>query len=100
MNGGYEIAPDNELNGITFGGVGSGTTVEYVQVHQNADDGVEFFGGNVQAKYLVLTSIQDDSIDWDNGFQGKMQHILVKQAADNSDAKPRYRSRQRWFFTF
>ncbi|MCZ4253019.1 hypothetical protein [Pseudoalteromonas shioyasakiensis] len=86
MNGGYEIAPDNELNGITFGGVGSGTTVEYVQVHQNADDGVEFFGGNVQAKYLVLTSIQDDSIDWDNGFQGKMQHILVKQAADNSDA--------------
>lgn len=86
MNGGYEIAPDNELNGITFGGVGSGTTVEYVQVHQNADDGVEFFGGNVQAKYIVLTSIQDDSIDWDNGFQGKMQHILVKQAADNSDA--------------
>lgn len=86
MNGGYEIAPDNELNGITFGGVGSGTTVEYVQVHQNADDGVEFFGGNVQAKYLVLTGIQDDSIDWDNGFQGKLQHILVKQAADNSDA--------------
>ncbi|MDQ9090064.1 hypothetical protein RC083_00515 [Pseudoalteromonas haloplanktis] len=86
MNGGYEIAPDNELNGITFGGVGSGTTVEYVQVHQNADDGVEFFGGNVQAKYLVLTSIQDDSIDWDNGFQGKLQHVLVKQAADNSDA--------------
>ena len=86
MNGGYEIAPDNELNGITFGGVGSGTTVEYVQVHQNADDGVEFFGGNVQAKYLVLTGIQDDSIDWDNGFQGKLQHVLVKQAADNSDA--------------
>lgn len=86
MNGGYEIAPGNELNGITFGGVGSGTTVEYVQVHQNADDGVEFFGGNVQAKYLVLTGIQDDSIDWDNGFQGKLQHLLVKQAADNSDA--------------
>ena len=41
---GYEIAPDNELNGITFGGVGSGTTVDYVQVHSNADDGVEFFG--------------------------------------------------------
>lgn len=86
MNAGYEIAPGNELNGITFGGVGAGTTVEYVQVHQNADDGVEFFGGTVQAKYLVLTSIQDDSIDWDNGFQGKLQHVLVKQAPDNSDA--------------
>ena len=86
MNGGFEIAPDNELNGITFGGVGSGTTVEYVQVHQNADDGVEFFGGNVEAKYLVLTGIQDDSVDWDHGFQGKLQHVLIKQAADNSDA--------------
>ncbi|SFC72684.1 hypothetical protein [Pseudoalteromonas denitrificans] len=86
MNAGYEIAPGDELNGITFGGIGAGTTVEYVQVHQNADDGVEFFGGTVQAKYLVLSSIQDDSIDWDNGFQGKLQHVLVKQAADDSDA--------------
>jgi hypothetical protein len=51
---GFEIAPDNELNGITFGGVGSGTTVDYVQVHANSDDGVEFFGGSVNAKHLVL----------------------------------------------
>ena len=86
MHGGYEVAPDNELNGITFGGVGSATTVEYVQVHKNADDGVEFFGGNVNVKYLVLTSIQDDSVDWDNGYKGKMQFVLVKHAADNSDA--------------
>ena len=86
MHGGFEIAPDNELNGITFGAVGSGTTVEYLQVHKNADDGVEFFGGAVNAKYLVLTGIQDDSVDWDNGFKGKMQFILVKHADDNSDA--------------
>ncbi|WP_100643819.1 hypothetical protein [Alteromonas facilis] len=86
MHGGFEIAPDNELNGITFGGVGSGTTVEYLQVHKNADDGVEFFGGNVDVKYLVLTDIQDDSIDWDNGFKGRMQYVVVKQAADDSDA--------------
>lgn len=86
MHGGYEIAPDNELNGITFGGVGSGTTLEYLQVHKNADDGVEFFGGSVNARYLVLTGIQDDSVDWDNGYQGKMQFVLVKHAADNSDA--------------
>ncbi|MEC7510518.1 MAG: hypothetical protein VYC99_06955, partial [Pseudomonadota bacterium] len=56
---GFEIAPDNELNGITFGGVGSGTEVDYVQVHSNADDGVEFFGGAVNAKHLVLTANQD-----------------------------------------
>lgn len=85
-NGGFEIAPDNELNGITFGGVGSGTTVEYLQVHQNADDGIEMFGGNVNFKYVVLSSIQDDSIDWDNGWQGNIQYVLVKHAADNSDA--------------
>ena len=83
---GFEIAPDNELNGITFGGVGSGTTVEYIQVHQNADDGIEFFGGNVNLKYVVLTGNQDDSVDWDNGFQGKLQYVLVKHAADDSDA--------------
>jgi len=86
MHGGFEVAPDNELNGITFGGVGSATTVEYVQVHKNTDDGVEFLGANVNVKYLVLTSIQDDSVDWDNGYKGKMQFVLVKHAADNSDA--------------
>jgi hypothetical protein len=86
MHGGFEIAPDNELNGITFGAVGSGTTVEYLQVHKNADDGVEFFGGAVNAKYLVLTGIQDDSVDWDNGFKGNLQFVLVKHADDNSDA--------------
>ena len=86
MHGGFEIAPDNELNGVTFGGVGSGTTIEYLQVHKNADDGVEFFGGNVDVKYLVLTDVQDDSIDWDNGYQGRIQYVVVKQAADDSDA--------------
>nr|WP_168710968.1 hypothetical protein [Ningiella ruwaisensis] len=86
MHGGFEIAPDNELNGITFGGVGSGTTVEYVQVHKNADDGVEFFGGFVNLRYIVLTGIQDDSVDWDRGYRGKMQYVLVKHADDNSDA--------------
>ncbi|WP_099034434.1 hypothetical protein [Lacimicrobium alkaliphilum] len=86
MNAGFEIAPDNELNGITFGGVGSGTTVEYLQVHQNADDGIEMFGGNVNFKYVALTSIQDDSVDCDNGWDGKMQYVLVKHADDDSDA--------------
>ncbi len=83
---GYEIAPDNELNGITFGGVGSGTTVEFIQVHENADDGVEFFGGAVNAKYVVLTSNKDDSVDWDNGFRGNMQYVLVKHDANDGES--------------
>jgi hypothetical protein len=83
---GFEIAPDNELNGITFGGVGSGTEIDYLQVHANADDGVEFFGGSVNAKHLVLTSIQDDSVDWDNGYNGKLQYVYVEHASDGSDA--------------
>ncbi|MEM0911286.1 MAG: hypothetical protein AAGJ37_09950 [Pseudomonadota bacterium] len=86
MHGGFEIAPDNELNGITFGGIGSNTVVEYLQVHKNADDGIEFFGGSMNAKYVVLTGIQDDSVDWDRGYQGKLQFVLVVQAADNTDA--------------
>ena len=83
---GYEVAPDNELNGITFGGVGSGTTVEFIQVHENADDGVEFFGGAVNAKYVVLTGNKDDSVDWDNGFRGNLQYVLVKHNATDGEA--------------
>ncbi|WP_394176676.1 hypothetical protein [Thalassotalea litorea] len=83
---GYEIAPDNELNGITFGGVGNRTKVEYIQVHENADDGIEFFGGTVNAKYVVLTSNKDDSVDWDNGFRGNLQYVLVKHDANNGEA--------------
>ncbi|GAA0820923.1 hypothetical protein GCM10009111_27140 [Colwellia asteriadis] len=83
---GYEIAPDNELNGITFGGVGSGTKVEYIQVHENADDGVEFFGGTVNLKYVVLTGNKDDSVDWDNGYRGNMQYVLVKHADNDGEA--------------
>ena len=83
---GYEIAPDNELNGITFGAVGSGTKVEFIQVHENADDGVEFFGGTVNLKYVVLTANQDDSVDWDNGYRGNMQYVLVKHDANDGAA--------------
>ena len=85
-HGGFEVEPGNELNGITFGGVGSGTTVEYIQVHQNSDDGIEFFGGTVNVKYVVLTGNQDDSVDWDHGYTGKLQYVLIQQATDDSEA--------------
>lgn len=76
---GYLITPTNELNGIAFQGVGNGTIVDYVQVHNNADDGVEFFGGTVNAKHLFLTGNEDDSLDWTFGWTGKLQHVVIQQ---------------------
>jgi hypothetical protein len=76
---GFEITPDNELNGIAFQGVGRGTVVDYVQVHNNSDDGVEFFGGTVDAKHLYLSGIGDDSVDWTKGWTGRLQHVVVVQ---------------------
>jgi hypothetical protein len=77
--GGWQINSETELNGIGFYGVGSGTTVEYVQVHRNSDDGIEFFGGSVNAKYLLVTGCEDDSIDWTEGYTGKIQYAIVQQ---------------------
>jgi hypothetical protein len=81
---GERINDEDELNGIAFQGVGSGTVVDYVQVHRNADDGIEFYGGTVNAKHLVLTDIEDDSVDWTQGWQGNLQYVLVKQIQDET----------------
>jgi hypothetical protein len=72
----------NELNGIAFQGVGSGTVVENIQVHANEDDGVEFFGGTVNARNVVLTDVRDDSLDWTEGWRGRIQNLLVVQDRD------------------
>ncbi|GAB4250288.1 MAG: hypothetical protein Kow00109_26240 [Acidobacteriota bacterium] len=82
---GIEFSPDNELNGIAFQGVGAGTVVDHIQVHKNKDDGVEFFGGTVNAKYLLLTGNNDDSLDWVLGWRGKLQFVCVKQDATDAD---------------
>lgn len=82
---GFKFNDEDELNGIAFQGVGSGTQCDHIQVHNNADDGVEFFGGTVECEYLVLTGIGDDSIDWTDGWQGKLQYALVLQADDDGD---------------
>ena len=79
---GFEITPDNELNGIAFQGVGSGTTVDYIQVHKNSDDGVEFFGGTVDVKHVVLTGNRDDSMDWTSGWRGRAQFVIIDQFED------------------
>jgi len=73
---GIAFSPNNEINGITFGGVGNGTTVEYVQVSYSGDDSFEFFGGNVNCKYLIAYRGWDDDFDTDFGYNGKLQFLL------------------------
>ena len=85
QHAGFEITPDNELNGIAFQGVGDSTEVDFIQVHANDDDGVEFFGGTVDVKHVLLTGVDDDALDWVAGWNGSAQYVLVvgSGAGDN-----------------
>ncbi|WP_436415537.1 hypothetical protein [Petrimonas sp.] len=74
---GFPFEPDKEINGITFGAVGSATKVEYVQVSYSNDDSFEWFGGSADAKYLIAYHGWDDDFDADYGFSGKVQHGLI-----------------------
>ncbi|QCR23668.1 T9SS C-terminal target domain-containing protein [Pontibacter sp. SGAir0037] len=73
---GIAFQPDNEINGLTMGGVGSGTTIDYVQVSYCGDDSFEWFGGTVNAKHLIAFRNVDDMFDTDNGYSGKLQYLL------------------------
>jgi hypothetical protein len=99
---GFELSMDNELNTLTVGACGSRTTLDFVQAHKGADDGVEFFGGTAGIKHLVITQPDDDGLDWDFGWTGKAQFVFLQQNnlvgncaieadsnADNNDAEPR-----------
>lgn len=79
---GFAFNPDKESNGLTMYGVGSGTTIEYIQVYKGADDGFEWFGGTVNSKYLVSTGSEDDSFDWTEGWIGKGQFWVAVQGVD------------------
>lgn len=74
---GDEIGNGNELNGITMGGVGDGTIIEFCEVYANFDDGFEWFGGTVNGKYLVTTFVGDDDFDLDEGYTGTNQFLLA-----------------------
>lgn len=78
-HGGSEIGAGNELNGLTMGGVGRGTTIEFVEVFANLDDGFEWFGGTVDTKYLIASFAGDDSFDYDEGFRGRGQFWFAIQ---------------------
>lgn len=84
--GGYIYQPNKEINGLTFGAVGRGTTIENIQVSFSNDDAFEWFGGTVDCRYLVSYRNLDDDFDTDNGFSGRVQFGLSvrdPQIADN-----------------
>jgi hypothetical protein len=72
--GGIAFETDKEINGLTLGGVGSGTQIDYVQVSYSGDDAFEWFGGAVNASHLISFRTLDDDFDTDNGFSGKVQY--------------------------
>jgi trimeric autotransporter adhesin len=88
---GRNIDPENEFNGIAFQGVGSETTVDFIQVHMVQDDGVEFFGGTVNVKHVVVSGFNDDGIDWTEGWVGKGQFLVAQEliASSNLSSDPR-----------
>jgi hypothetical protein len=79
------VAANVELNGLTMGGVGRGTTIEYVDVYAGNDDGYEWFGGTVNTKYLISSYNDDDNFDWDEGFRGKGQFWFAVGASDKGN---------------
>jgi hypothetical protein len=102
---GYIFTTNRELNAFTFNGVGSGTTLEYLQAFRGQDDAFEFFGGTANLRYALITCPGDDGFDWDEGYTGKIQFGVVDQrgcagedhgfelsnSPTNADASPRAR---------
>lgn len=84
-HGGKIIGAANEINGLTMGGVGSKTVIDHVEVFANNDDGFEWFGGTVNAKYLVSAYGNDDAFDFDFGYRGKLQYGFAIYHAANND---------------
>jgi hypothetical protein len=93
---GFPITSENELNTISLQGVGRGTVLDYIHSHNGADDGIEFYGGTVDAKHVLVTGQEDDALDWTNGWTGRLQHVVVKNTtsgdncieADNLGSNP------------
>ncbi len=84
-HGGAVIGTGNEINGISMGGVGRGTTIEYCEVFANKDDSFEFFGGTVNARYLVSAFGNDDNFDYDQGYRGNLQFLFAVQTDIGAD---------------
>jgi hypothetical protein len=81
---GASIAQDNELNGLTLGGVGSNTVLDFIEVYRGNDDAFEFFGGTVNAKHLIAFEPDDDAFDFDFGYTGSIQFAVSVLSNDTS----------------
>ena len=82
---GFRFAVNNEVNGLTMGGVGAGTTIDHIQVSYSDDDAYEWFGGTVNCNYLVSYGTTDDEFDTDFGFTGHVQFGFALRDPDQSD---------------
>lgn len=86
-HGGDVLGTANEINGLTLGAVGSGTTIDHIEVFANKDDGVEFFGGTVSLRYYVAAFGKDDGVDYDQGWRGRIQFALVIGGSSTTEAQ-------------
>lgn len=82
-HGGASIGENNEINGITFGGVGSQTQVSNIEVVANLDDGIEFFGGTVNLNNAIVWAQGDDAFDFDQGYAGSINNIVYIAGPDS-----------------
>ena len=81
-HGGANIGEGNEINGLTLGGVGSGTTIEYVEIVANQDDGIEWFGGTVDVSNVLVWNTGDDAIDTDQAWTGTLDNFIIVNPGD------------------
>ena len=82
---GSVLANGDELQSLTTGGVGSGTTLHHIMSFNSSDDGAEFFGGRINAKYLAIVGAEDDSLDTDTGVKANLQYVVAVQRAGAGD---------------
>lgn len=83
---GGAIDGNSELNGLSLYAVGNGTNIDYVQIYQGSDDGVEFFGGTVNVSHLSVVGSEDDSVDWTEGYIGSITDVYVEHTASHDKA--------------
>lgn len=83
---GGAIDGNSELNGLSLYAVGSMTSIEYVQIYQGSDDGIEFFGGTVNVNFLSVVGAEDDSVDWTEGYIGNVTDVYVEHTASHDKA--------------
>ena len=92
-HGGANIGEGNEINGLTLGGVGSGTKVENIEIISNQDDGLEVFGGSVNIKNVIVWNAGDDQIDCDQAWTGTLDNFIACLLYTSPSPRDRTRSR-------